>query len=864
MQNPLLSSNTITAIDTILNEEIVVTRLNIGKYYKKIYCLCPFSSIDINIINKINIEEDEYNEIISKMILYETKINIVKNPLHYGNIIYCNKNHIIKANHFNYDLDEMVLILPFFNISFLNLTQYIDTIMGCNNMDKLYNMHVMFNYFGEKNKETNKMALTSIINNLSESNYWKYEYNCRCNLTKLFDKRNFNFSIIKKSLNESINKVLDSLDNINIRENYLEEIFKSKKYTDPSSVICTKGYRLYNVVKNCKYNNTDINNLIFDSVETIYQKKLLFTQLLLSKEYCHLVINNINTMQLMNHFIKNNILVFENIFGYAWTRFYFEECICKFNMNSDDYYIFDADTASILPVFHFDYNEPQKNPYMPILVSQHSLNPSTNIGGVIRSKKNNSNRVICNTLEFIHRMNIFITNDMNKNIFNGINFTKYKMAITGSIMTACLQLNHPLLELYDTPGITMNNLYNRFFNEYYCNADVDIMIKTYDMIEYIDICKEFHSHISSNILSMYDYSEPQHIVMKINKSINIFITSNYINDIIEHVPTLTYDFIVSNLSNMKIIILFEKAIKELHTKETNKVLEGYDDDKIIIMKSKYKEYFDFNIMDVTIRLYDKKVNGTMINYKSMSEYTEEEIDKILETSLEDIIIINNVNNTNDIGMSISFKTRISAYQLDHDFELFPIKKNDFMNTVGQFHMPCVRAYYNGTKVYMTPSCISAHMTFMNIDYKYFAGSRDPIEIINKYRMRGFGTWLNQNEIKTFIKYTGSVPFWNNLYNINLKSKNIGDCLGPLQINHKLFFPRQFNMEYYNDSKFRPIPFDDPYIIPKVINNMNSSDYYKEYYEYDTTLIKKNNYIDKETGYMIPLNDNILNDIFFSI
>lgn len=47
---------------------------------------------------------------------------------------------------------------------------------------------------------------------------------------------------------------------------------------------------------------------------------------------------------------------------------------------------------------------------------------------------------------------------------------------------------------------------------------------------------------------------------------------------------------------------------------------------------------------------------------------------------------------------------------------------------------------------------------MNIDYKYVAGSTDPMEIINKNRMRGFGTWLNETEIKDLIKYSLHVPF----------------------------------------------------------------------------------------------------------
>ena len=37
------------------------------------------------------------------------------------------------------------------------------------------------------------------------------------------------------------------------------------------------------------------------------------------------------------------------------------------------------------------------------------------------------------------------------------------------------------------------------------------------------------------------------------------------------------------------------------------------------------------------------------------------------------------------------------------------------------------------------------MTLINIDYKYFAGSKDPIEIINKYRQRGYSLPLNDSE-----------------------------------------------------------------------------------------------------------------------
>jgi hypothetical protein len=137
------------------------------------------------------------------------------------------------------------------------------------------------------------------------------------------------------------------------------------------------------------------------------------------------------------------------------------------------------------------------------------------------------------------------------------------------------------------------------------------------------------------------------------------------------------------------------------------------------------------------------------------------------------------------------------------------KGDDFMTLVSQFHLPCVRAYYDGYNVYMTPSCISAHMTYMNLDYKYFAGSKDPIEIINKNRMRGFGTWLNRNEIENYVEYSCSVDFWKNMY-----SKKT-DTRGTLPLTHKLFHPRMVNPDHYYDAA--PINLENGYA--NFVNNI---------------------------------------------
>ena len=45
---------------------------------------------------------------------------------------------------------------------------------------------------------------------------------------------------------------------------------------------------------------------------------------------------------------------------------------------------------------------------------------------------------------------------------------------------------------------------------------------------------------------------------------------------------------------------------------------------------------------------------------------------------------------------------------------------------------------------------------------------NPIEIINKYRSRGFRTILNENEIKRLLEYSSVVPKWQVKYDLILR------------------------------------------------------------------------------------------------
>ena len=105
---------------------------------------------------------------------------------------------------------------------------------------------------------------------------------------------------------------------------------------------------------------------------------------------------------------------------------------------------------------------------------------------------------------------------------------------------------------------------------------------------------------------------------------------------------------------------------------------------------------------------------------------------------------------------------------------------------------------------MEPSCVTALMTFINIDYKYFAGIRDPIDIIDKYRMRGFGTILNEQEKTNAVEYNSSVPKWQSIFAVDSKNKaSAAAHFGTKKITDNMFKPGKFLRNYPSDAYKNP-------------------------------------------------------------
>jgi hypothetical protein len=112
------------------------------------------------------------------------------------------------------------------------------------------------------------------------------------------------------------------------------------------------------------------------------------------------------------------------------------------------------------------------------------------------------------------------------------------------------------------------------------------------------------------------------------------------------------------------------------------------------------------------------------------------------------------------------------------------------------------------------------MTLINIDYKYFAGRKDPIEIINKYRMRGFGTILNKKEITKLIEYSNMVPKWKKLYKLNIQSNSaIMNMVGVLNINNLFFRPSLLLNNNFNNQYEKLIVDIDYVVVPTNLTNL---------------------------------------------
>jgi hypothetical protein len=779
IENPFLNNKTtITYFDESEGTNIEINQTNAHKYVSNVYVLVKKNNTFVPCeFYNMQVDKDIFEQVNSALIIYKVNVAILKNKNHFDSCIIMSDKQLKEYNIFNYELTSKNIIVPIFNIEYKNLCKYLEQYESTNTLQNIYNTKVLNEYFNIDNTKSNDF-ICQIINNLKYSLYWTNENNCLINMTSKFKDRTFSFQSMRmtdKNIASIVNKIFDKkITNDAKKADYIKEIdIKTNDKND---------YKYHNSESETdnSFTHHDINQLF--SVLNEKQQFILFANLIVSKKFCALVINNKHILKIMKQTIKTFAPLFKYLMSYAWIRFYIDENTKKTWTKTSDDFIFDIDTASELPDFPFNPHKPKENPYSPILVSDIELNPSENICGINDYSHLYDSNKICNLDEFRFRMNIFCTGNSEYNLFDGFDFNKYKVGITGSLITACIQKFHPLMSRFLNCS-THAERFTKYFNEYYASSDIDVMFMAKDNFEFIKNVKVFYNNIIQNIYKINgDHVNPLHIKLILNKIGYIFVNESFIINNIKFDEDIgdKVKYVIDNINEDSIKLKFRPYYEQLCTQKYNELIKNYSDTEITQLKETYPDFFTLDNVD--FRIY---VNQNTNKFKSTKNYVCQ-------------------NNTDEINLVFTYKYTIESPYLIHNLELFSIKYDDFFSVVSKFHLPCVRGYYNGSNVYLTPSCISAHMTYMNLDYKYITGSKDPFDIINKNRMRGFGTWLNQNEKKLFVKYSREVPFWNNLYTINQKATEqyaINSIVGTVSLNHKIFRPRLYNMESYTNNIF---------------------------------------------------------------
>ena len=783
--------------------------------FNKIYILCFKNNFTeskdlYNIYNYI-ISYVYLEKIKSELILLPASLSILKNYelKNRGCIV---ENNILETM-FSKSFEKTEIIIPMFelteDIAKLNISLYDSQIQ----IDDLSKIVALTNIFNTKYKKPIEYYIVNMISHMKELNFWSDKDNCVINMTKIFEVREFTYkasynnkiliSITDKKTNIDTKKIISAIASRKSKDcDYLNMIAKYDKNKEIFGTLMSSGKRTYYIKDdfNMKIDKDDFTKLIF-SITDEYILYELVNNFIVSKDYCHLVLNNEKVLDRLKPLFDKYKPVYKVLFGYAWLSMILDESIIKTRTTDKHRFVFDINTANKLPTFPFVSDDLLQNPYISMLVKKDVLNASKNVLSL--------NNIIdfpygvCNLDTFKQRFNLMVSGNTKIDIFRNIKWESF--AISGSIITACLQEKSPLFNSIAKSTNTPKQNWINFFNTFYKESDIDLMCNEQSIYTYLEKVSEFIVQLNKNIPDATINIEPV-------KSMSIILSKHFFSERLDDFNDkygccYTLDEFIRNIDSFEIREYIYAMYVENKTKLNNIIRESKCD------TNPYINNF-LNIIPIDDIHINLITNDTL---KKFTKHHDSDISLYVNDFKDGDEIVNDDNNYLIIRFCESIKFKISSDKFNKTIELFRSKSKNFFNIVSKFHLPCVRAYYQGDNVYILPSCITSMMTGINIDYKYFAGLKDPVNIINKYRMRGFGTLLSPKEINRFISYNLTNDDSNNIFKIESNEKS-GEYLGEIDINNKMYRPEE-----------------QEYQIPdyKYIKNMlELKTYYKEKYNYD--------------------------------
>lgn len=793
-KNPLFINvnNKKYPLDEITKKELYTT-------YKHVYAIVMNDSYngeqDVESLFSYALTDEIVNNLSKYITLIKVNNSILSNTMHYKNACIVNESFLVKLNGGVYDPTEIVV--PLYELKSSTAHLYLNQYNGSTQFDDIKNTLSFMNVYGNNSRYISYQQLKYQLGNLKDTYFWKNKKNCDVlNMTETFSDRTFSYheyesqhvvtssigdknTTSDKEVRDILNKLAGHGKSSGQRSYELPSEENKRKFVDVAQMLKQSPNRTYYALTDEQL-NISVNeiNKIFQFLTGEKELFVMFNTLLTSKNLCHMVVNNNFVLEKMHPIINKYLSFYRYAFGYAWLGLYFDECIFKKKTTTNNRFIFDINTASKLPVFPICADDLHLNPYITMPISKDVLNGPKNFLS-LKMVLDHDGYGISTLDDFRRKFNIFTTGKVDANIFDGINWDNF--AVAGSVTCACIPKQSPLIKTVTTSSMTETEKYNAYFNNFYRDSDIDLMCNDPSVFSFMDKVNELIQVLKANISK--NKGEPcNSIEIQPIKSMAVIIHPKYIEEYLEDIkivlnePELTVKNIKGRIDELnirdyfyEIYLKYKMDSKRVHRNKRNK-------------NELYNSYFkisDMDNMNIKIVDYEIEKDKHSADENSYCLYYNDIVPEEKKVSDEKNIMV--------IKISENMKFKLKSPDMLHTIEAFRLNVNNYFSTVSQFHLPCVRSYYDGNNVFMTASCITAMMTGINMEYKYFAGIRDPIEILLKYQSRGFGTILNDTERYGVAFYSSKKNVHNGFFGSNIKNKNdIDRMYGPRHLNDEIY------------------------------------------------------------------------------
>lgn len=688
-----------------------------------------------------NISSEILAKICSSFFVKRCSTKILNVSCHSDVAVIVSKEVLEHIDHEGIKLQQLEIVIPIFDMNSEHVDSYINLygqISG--NYEKLINIIKMKNYFC-----TSQPIDFDFIESIIGDYFWRYD-SSEFNMTHLFSNRRIRVNDAELLLQDIDVETTTTGNYATCSENrYRTSICDAMKTAKNRRFFLNRSIQSDANLGIDKETVTRLFMMLTDN-QSMYN---FFNAFAVSRKHCHLVVNNTEILTKMKYMFKTYKEAFRYVLSYPMLTCYVEECILRRNINKNSRCVFTIDTAHELPVFPFLASDVHSSPYNVIPVKKSLLERNAHGLAFIQ---NHFGYGIDNLDGFRKKFNIFTTGHINKNIFDGIDWSR--IAVSGSTIPACVPTRSPLTHVTGvTSSATYEEEFNAYFNKYYGTSDIDVVCATTNLDVFFDDVDSIIKQVKKNIGVMDD--DKRITVTPISMS-RIFLNNMSLTDYFQDLSQLCDE--IKEPTDVR------KVLKKCNCGARARILTKYlpviEYFYNIYVAHKTEKYRDIKPRNMIHKMYLEMcpIDHFSVQIVMNSQKSEHKAVECIYVENKEIINPETLEKSmvETIRVEDTFRFKVSNSSehipvgtepiLHRPFEVFRSIGDDPFSTIHGFHLPCVRGFYDGTNVYMTASCVYSHLTYMNVDYKYFAGAQQPLEIILKYMNRGYGLYLSEHEI----------------------------------------------------------------------------------------------------------------------